>query len=243
MKTVGILQPGYLPWLGFFEQQLRSEVFVIYDDVQYDKHGWRNRNRIKGSNGPVWLTVPVRTTGKNKPIISDVVIDTNQSNWGKRHCGSIKQFYGKTPFFSDYFYELERVLKCRWVKLMDLNMELIKMLATWLDVKSNIIFSSQLGCHDDDPSRRLVEICKALGADIFYEGAAGRDYLRLEMFDEAEIKVVFQDYRCRIYPQPYGDFVAHLSAIDVLMNCGPSAKYYVVGNSDMPADHSSLTFT
>ena len=90
--TVVILQPGYLPWLGFFDQMRRADVFVYYDDVQYDTHGWRNRNRIKTQRGPLWLTVPVRHSGLSKPRILDVAIDT-RANWAKKHLASIRQAY------------------------------------------------------------------------------------------------------------------------------------------------------
>ena len=99
---VGILQPGYLPWLGFFEQMYRSDVFVLYDDVQYDKHGWRNRNRIKSPNGVQWLTVPVLIKGQGKPEIRDVRINKAE-RWQKKHIRTIEQNYRKAPFYDEYF--------------------------------------------------------------------------------------------------------------------------------------------
>src|SRR5579859_970571 len=100
-RTIGILQPGYLPWLGFFEQVYRSQLFVIYDDVQYDKHSWRNRNRIKTAQGPQWLTVPVLISGKNRPLVKNVEID-NSSNWRVKHRTSIRQNYSKAAYFEQY---------------------------------------------------------------------------------------------------------------------------------------------
>jgi hypothetical protein len=100
-KIVGILQPGYLPWLGFFEQLHRCDIFVIYDDVQFEKGSWRNRNRIKTPNGPQWLTVPVLLKGQGFPSIKDVAI--NQSiGWQKKHIKTITQNYSKAPFFDLY---------------------------------------------------------------------------------------------------------------------------------------------
>src|SRR5471030_3224556 len=96
-KTVAILQPGYLPWLGFFDQLARSDVFVYYDDVQYDTHGWRNRNRIKAPTGPHWLTVPVRHAGLGKPKILGIEIDA-KTQWARKHVGSIRQYYNGAPF-------------------------------------------------------------------------------------------------------------------------------------------------
>jgi hypothetical protein len=96
--VIGILQPGYLPWLGFFEQMYRSDVFVIYDDVQYDKEGWRNRNRIKTSKGIQWLTVPVVIKFEEHPLINEIKIN-NTVNWRKKHLSSINQNYSKASFF------------------------------------------------------------------------------------------------------------------------------------------------
>ena len=95
--TLSVLQPGYLPWLGFFDQMRQCDVFVLYDDVQFDKHGWRNRNRVKSPQGVQWLTVPVRHKGLGKQKIIDVEID-NTTVWGRKHVATIQQCYAKAPF-------------------------------------------------------------------------------------------------------------------------------------------------
>jgi hypothetical protein len=234
LKVIGILQAGYLPWLGFFEQMLWSDIFVILDDVQYDKHGWRNRNRVKGPQGPVWLTVPVRTKGLNQPKINEVIIDPASPQWGKKHLGTIRQLYAKAPFFSDYFPALETIWQRSWTRLLDLNLALTTQLARWLEVERDLILSSRLDCRNDDPTGRLVDICRGLGADIFYEGASGRNYLHLEQFAAAGVEVVFQDYQPRPYPQLHGAFVSHLSALDLLLNCGPRSREYLLGLGPEP---------
>jgi hypothetical protein len=229
MAIVGILQPGYLPWLGFFEQVLRSDIFVIYDDVQYDKHGWRNRNRVKGPQGPIWLTVPVRTKGLGKPNITEVLIDPAQPRWAQKHCLTLQQLYGKAPFFSEYYPPLEQTLLASWEKLLDLDLTLIRLIAGWLGLTTEIVLSSSLGCEAEDPTQRLVEICQAVEADIFYEGSSGKNYLDLPKFAAADIRVIFQEYQCQPYPQLFGEFISHLSAVDLLFNCGPDSLAYVPG--------------
>ncbi len=231
MKVIGILQPGYLPWVGFFQQMLYSDIFVIYDDVQYDKHGWRNRNRVKGPQGPIWLTVPVRTTNLDKPKINEVLVDPSQPRWARKHCATLRQLYARAPFFDKYFAPLEELLHQSWVKLVDLDLALTRMLAAWLEVDREIVLSSSLDCRAEDPTERLVLICQALSADLFYEGSSGRNYLDLELFEAAGIDVVFQDYQCQTYPQLYGDFISHLSALDLLFNCGPQSKIFLPGLS------------
>lgn len=234
MRIVGILQPGYLPWLGFFEQMLRSDIFVIYDDVQYDKHGWRNRNRVKGPQGPVWLTVPVRLKGLNKPKINEVKIDPAQSRWAKKHCETLRQLYGKAPFFSQYYPHLEKILKQTWDRLVDLDMALIRLISDWLGLAPEIVMSSSLGCQAADPTARLIEICRTMEADIFYEGSSGKNYLDLSRFAAAGLQVVFQEYQCRPYPQLHGEFIPYLSIVDLLFNCGPESPAYLPGLGPPP---------
>ena len=106
-KILAVLQPGYFPWLGFFDQMRRVDVFILYDDVQFDKHGWRNRNRIKSLNGPVWLTVPVRHKGLGRQRIHDVEID-NQTAWAHKHLATIRQLYAKAPYLKNFLPELEK---------------------------------------------------------------------------------------------------------------------------------------
>lgn len=228
-KVVGILQPGYLPWLGFFEQLLYSDEFVLYDDVQYDKNGWRNRNRIKGTNGPVWLTVPMQTKSLGKPLINQVPINHTQPNWPQKHLGSLRQFYGKAPFFDDYYPALQEALSHPWEKIIDLDLELIRLLAGWLSIDTPLKLSSQLDCPHDDPSERLILILRKLEADVFYEGAVGRNYLDLAKFEAAGLQVVFQDYQPKPYPQQHGEFLPFLSVVDLLFNCGPESRKYLTG--------------
>jgi hypothetical protein len=237
MKIVGILQPGYLPWLGFFEQMLRSDLFVIYDDVQYDKHGWRNRNRVKGPDGPIWLTVPVRIKGLNKPNINEVLIDPAQPRWARKHCQTLRQLYGKAPFLDQYYPRLEATLLEAWEKIADLDVALIRLFANWLGLGTEIVLSSSLGCHAEDPTARLVEICQAVGADIFYEGSSGKNYLDMRQFAAAGVQVVFQEYECQPYPQLYGEFIPYLSIVDLLLNCGPESPLYLPGLGPAPLFH------
>src|SRR5512138_290582 len=105
MKCV-VLQPSYIPWRGVFDQIQRADIFVIYDDVQYDKHGWRNRNRIKTAQGAQWLTVPVQVSLKQPPLIHEVRIDT-RTDWRKKHLLSIRHAYARAPFFGRVFPLLE----------------------------------------------------------------------------------------------------------------------------------------
>jgi hypothetical protein len=219
VKTAVILQPSYLPWLGYFAQMARSDVFVVYDDVQYDKHSWRNRNRIKTARGAQWLTVPVAVHGKNKPLISDVVIDDKQ-RWPRKHLESLRQNYSHAPYFSQYITIFEELYAREWTRLIELNHAFLIALCGALGLDREIRFSSELGVPGTSVDR-LVGICRAVGADCFYEGAAGRDYIDDSQFTAAGLRIEYQDYRHPEYPQFHGAFEPFLSVVDLLFHCGP----------------------
>jgi hypothetical protein len=227
---IGILQPGYLPWLGFFEQLHRSDVFVLYDDVQYDKEGWRNRNRIKTANGSQWLTVPVLLRFNEHPLILDVRID-NKVNWRKKHLGAIRQNYAKAPFFRKYIEIFEAAYSREWEYLVDLDVYFIEKLAECLGMSHKKIVRSSSFPVEGERMERLVNLCKFFGADTFYEGAAGKSYMDVDYFSGHGIHVEFQDYQHPTYPQLYGKFIAYLSVIDLLFNRGEDSMAILSGQT------------
>ena len=216
-----ILQPGYLPWLGFFNQMLRSDIFVYYDDVQYDKHGWRNRNRVKTPQGPHWLTVPVLHRGRDQPLNSQMLITPDQK-WAKKHLGTIAQFYRKAPFFETYYGKLEILLQSPWEKLVDLNLATTAWLCEEFGIIREIYKSSELGIGGGQ-TERLVSLCRHFGATEYLSGSAARDYLEVPQFQAAGIEVCWHDYKHPNYSQQFGEFVPFLSSIDLLFNIGPDS--------------------
>jgi hypothetical protein len=216
---MGILQPGYLPWLGFFEQMHRSDIFVIYDDVQYDKHGWRNRNKIKAPNGAQWLTVPVLIKFNERTLINEVKIN-NEVNWRKKHFFSIRQNYSKAPYYHHYSSIFEEAYERNWDYLIDLDMHFIVKLAEVMGIDTKKIVRSSTLEVNGDRIERLIAICKRFNADIFYEGASGKKYVDEKFFLKEGIKVEFQDYQHPMYDQLYGEFIPYLSVIDLLLNHG-----------------------
>jgi hypothetical protein len=217
-----VLQPGYLPWLGYFDQVNRADIFVHYDDVQYDKHGWRNRNRVKSSQGlPHWLTVPVLHSGKDWPRVMDVEID-QRSHWPRKHLGTLQQFYGKAPFFKEYFSELGEVLSQPFSRLVDLNLALTGKICSLLGLERRWERSSGLGV-PGERSERLISLCQRFGATHYLTGDAAREYLDLPAFQRIGVRVVWQEYRHPEYAQGPLAFVPHLSIVDLLLNCGPDS--------------------
>ena len=225
--TVVVLQPGYLPWLGFFDQLRRADVFVYYDDVQYDKHGWRNRNRIKTQTGPQWLTVPVRHGGEGFPRIVDVEID-GRTPWARKHTASIRQAYARAPFLGRYMPALEEMLHRKWERLVDLDFACAGLIADWLGIERRIQRSSAVGV-TGERTERLVNICRHFGAGRYLSGDSAQSYLDVAAFQAHGIAVEWQQYAHPAYPQLHGAFVPYMSAIDLVLNCGPEAPLIAFG--------------
>lgn len=226
MKTVVVLQPSYIPWLGYFDQMSKADTFVFYDDVQFDKHGWRNRNRIKSPKGePYWLTIPVRHSGKGKPTNKDIEIDSNR-DWRKKHLETIRQFYRKAPFLDQYFDEFSEVLSPPETRLSSLNYEVTAWMSKKLGVQAPTCRSSELGIQGGQ-SERLLDICSHFEATHYLSGSAAREYLDMELFKARGIEVLWHDYVHPSYPQLHGEFVPFLSALDLLMNVGPESQHYL----------------
>ena len=218
MKVV-ILQPGYLPWLGFCDQMYQSDIFVVYDDVQYDKHGWRNRNRIKTAQGAQWLTVPVLVKGLNKPLIKDVLIN-NSTDWRRTHLAAITQSYSKAPFFSTFIGVFEEIYSRQWNYLIDIDMAFIYVIMEKLNLKPGVLFSSKLDVSGSE-TQRLVDICLTLGATDYLTGDAAKEYITESLFQDNKIQLSYHNYQHPVYNQLYGEFIPYLSIIDLIFNHGP----------------------
>jgi hypothetical protein len=225
MRVV-ILQPSYLPWLGYFDQLYKSDVFILYDDVQYDKHGWRNRNRIKTPSGVQWLTIPVLTHGRGQPAIREIGID-NRQPWGRKHLHALRMNYAKAPAFADVFEKLAPVLEHPWERLVDVNVAVLEALCALLGLERDVRFSSHLGI-GGEKTERLIAICRALGADRYLTGNAAKDYLEEQRFVEHGIALEYHHYHHPTYRQLYGPFVPYLSIVDLLMNHGPESLKLLV---------------
>lgn len=221
MTTVVILQPGYLPWLGFFDQLAQSDVFVYYDDVQFDKHGWRNRNRIKTTSGPSWLTVPVLHSGRPGQRLLDVEID-NRHSWSRKHVSAIAQSYARAPHLKRYLGDVEAFFATPWKLLIDLDIAAVALLCKWLGLTPRTVRASQLGIAGGQ-TERLVSICRHFSATRYLTGDAARDYLDERLFVQAGIALDWHGYEHPTYPQLHGPFIPSMSVVDLIMNVGPGS--------------------
>jgi hypothetical protein len=221
------MQPNYLPWLGYFDMVACSHVFVLYDDVQFDKHGWRNRNRLLARPEPLWITAPVLTTGRQGQSIRETLL--KDGPWPQKHLKTIKQVYAKAPFFGWLYPELDAYLTRRQYKwLVDLNLEGHHLFARLLEIDTPVRLSSELGIGaSQEPTERLVAICRTLGARRYVSASASRSYMREELWRQAGIELRYQDYAHPVYGQSGDEFVSHLSVVDALMFEGPAARRFV----------------
>ena len=227
MTTISIHQPVYLPWLGFIEKVISSEKFVFLDDVQFEKNGFQNRNKIRTYDGEMWLTVPVKV--KSQTLLKDVKINYSV-DWINKHKKSIIQNYKKAEFFDNYWLELEKIYDEKYEYLVELNIEIIKFLFNKLKIKTKTLFSSELHISDKG-SNRILEICKILNADRYISGISGKKYLLIDDFERQKIKLEFQNFQHPTYEQIFDPFYPNMAMIDLLFNEGErSLKIIKKGN-------------
>ena len=221
---VAVHQPQYLPWLGYFDKMRRADVFCYLNDVQYKKNEWQNRNRIKTAQNWQWVTVPVRYHFPEK--INEVRI--NQAvDWRKKHLQALITNYSRAPYFKEYIPIFEDTFSREWEFISDLNIHLIESLKGLLDmgeIPSVLSSDFKLG---EEPTDRLIDICKALGADTYLAGKGGADYMDLERFEKNKLKVIIQEFEHPVYPQLFDGFQSHLSVVDLLFNCGPESMMII----------------
>ena len=217
-------QPQYFPYPGFFHKLSLSDVYVIMDDVQYDKR-FTNRNRIIWPNGSLWLSVPINKEQKFLPNL-DIEIN-NEVNWREDHLKKIKFAYRKSKFFHLYEPYFEQLYSREWTKLFDLDYETLKQIISWLGLKVEIIRESTLNVNSKS-TQRLIDACKAVGADTYVSGMGAVDYMDVGLFEKNNVKVEFQKYVQLPYPQHLSaTFIPNLSIIDLLANVGPDAMHLI----------------
>jgi len=225
IRIAGI-QPGYLPWLGYFDQMLCVDAFIVADELQFTTSGWTHRNRVRGPRGPQWLTLPARP--RRGARIADIVLDRTVP-WLKKHLRRLRHFYRPSPHAHAIVDALEVAVDPNAERMVDASLATIRFLADSLGITTPILLSSQLGLEaryaerfpeQPGPSHRIVAYMDALGADELLEGATGVSYLDCELFARHGKRVEFHSYEHPVYPQLYDPFVSHLSAIDLLLNVG-----------------------
>lgn len=227
MSKLAILQPSYIPWIGYFEQIVNVDIFVFYDDVQYTKNDWRNRNKIKTLDGSSWLSIPIKSSTSKK--INEVLIDDTK-NWQTKHLKSLKQYYSKSKYFEDIYPLLEKNINSDINSISTLSIDIIKDIVKYLKIDTKFYLSSDLDI-GGDKNNRLINICKHFNASSYYTGLAAKDYIDEELFKKNNIELVYQEYKHPSYEQLHGDFLPYLSIIDLLFNHGRDSKKIITKES------------
>jgi hypothetical protein len=222
-KSIAVVQSNYLPWIGYFDLIASVDEFVLYDDMQFTKRDWRNRNKIKTPDGEIWLTVPVDTKGKYFQKINQTKIQGTK--WQAEHWKSFQANYKRAPFFSEITELIFEVYNSRtWWRLSDLNRTLIEIFLEYLEIDTAVSDSSKYELVGNR-SEKLAHLCKQANATTYVSGPSARDYLLESHFAERQIEVKWFEYVCfPEYPQQWGTFKSNLSIIDVLMNNGKATK-------------------
>jgi WbqC-like protein len=225
MKAV-VHQPMYLPYPGFFHKLSLADIFVIMDDVQYDKR-FTNRNRILDPQGPQWLTVPINKAHKFSP--NNQVQINNALPWRETHWKKICASYANADYFPIYREYFEALYSREWRLLFDLDLETIRQLMDWLGIKIPIIRESELNVQGTG-TQRLINACKAIGVDTYISGRGGKEYMDEKLFAVEGVRLEYQNYTPTPYPQRFTNtFVPDLSILDMLSNIGPGSTKLISG--------------
>lgn len=216
-------QPYFAPFPGFFCKVFRSDLFVILDDVQFPQGTtWISRNRFKSHQGFLWITIPVWKRGLGLQKIGDIRI-CHEGRWARKHLESLKTAYRNAPHLSEHVELLEQMFAEKNEKLMDLNLSVIRYLMKTLDIRTQTVLLSDLEVSSTG-NRRLLDICKKTGATQFLAQAPAKKFIDEKLFLEAGVELNFFTPPTPVYPQLWGDFLANLSTLDLVLNCGPKAR-------------------
>jgi len=221
--TVSIHQPNYIPWLGFFEKVINSDIYVVFDDVQYPRgKDFANRNQIKTNNGKLWLTIPIKDKGSLKKWKDVEYID---NGWKDKHLKNIESFYKKSKYFEEYYSELVNIFSVQHDFLIDLNVDLIRFVLDKLNIETKIVFSSNIKT-DKTGLEKIIHILKELKATHYISGAGdgSKRYIDENEFSNNKIELIWQDYKHPQYKQLHGEFIPYLTILDLLFNEGTNSR-------------------
>ncbi|MBO6303738.1 MAG: WbqC family protein [Selenomonadaceae bacterium] len=226
-KRVAVLQSNYIPWKGYFDIIHDVDLFIFYDDVQYTKNDWRNRNKILVQGKPVWLTIPVGAS-EHRLIID---VQMQDKSWQEKHYLTLKMAYGKLPAFKlyeDFFYNV--YMEKEWQYLYELNRYLIEHISRdFLSCKTKFADSRDFPTHGVK-HERLLSLAQAAGADVYVSGPAAKDYIVADDYERAGIELVWKDYAgYPSYSQSGDDFLHEVSILDLLFHKGKEASHYIWG--------------
>jgi hypothetical protein len=223
-------RPYFAPFPAFFAKASRSDVFVLMDTVQFPRGTtWLTRNRFKNDQGTLWLTLPVWKKGLGLQQINEVTL-CQEGRWAGKHLSSLKAAYRKAPFFSEHEGFLEGIYRGEAVKLMDINLQVIRYLFEEFRIQARLVLLSELGIREKEPLLSLA-VCRHLAATRLLATRGAERFLDEKRFRDEGIEFVPFSPKPLVYPQLWGPFIANLSALDLLFCCGPKAGEIIAGSA------------
>lgn len=215
---VAAIQSSFIPWRGYFDFIKGVDLFVFYDDVQYSKGSWRNRNKIKTPRGVDWLTIPVL-----HKEFAQLVIDTSidyRTPWQKKHIGTWSSNYRAAPYFDLVMGILSDSIEIQEITISQLNIKLIRKICDYLGISTPMMLSSELAL-EGNKTDRLIDLLKKLNASCYLSGPSADAYLDKQAFSKNNIQLEYKSYDYAPYPQLWGGFVGEVTILDLIANCGP----------------------
>lgn len=230
--TCSILQPHFLPWVGYFNLMLRSDIFIFLDDVEFTIGEWKNRNKIRktyNSQDTKWLTVPVRS--KNHFSLLNECEIADENNWRERNINSIFESYKKTPYFDKYFEDIKNIILDKNITILSkININLIHLMCKLLKIETKTFLSSELNSKGDK-HHKPMNICKEINANKYLTTNKSSDYIKIEEYKSNNILIEFQNFIHPSYNQYFNgkklESIKYLSIIDLLFNQGPESLKYI----------------
>jgi hypothetical protein len=232
MKKVVILQSNYIPWKGYFDLIHDADLFVFYDDLQFTKNDWRNRNKIKSPQGTQWLSIPVGTD-KNRLICEVALKDLH---WQRTHWETIRQQYGKCAYFSKYQPFFEKIfLQTEWNNLSNLNQHLIKSIASEILGVTTEFADSRMFSLRGHKQDRLLDLVSQTQATQYISGPTAKSYIEASEFAAVGVELIWKDYAgYPEYRQRHPPFEHGVSILDLIFNEGPHSPWYIWGWREGP---------
>jgi hypothetical protein len=230
-KIITLHQPEFMPWMGFFYKILHSDTYVILDAVQFKKNHFSNRNKIRITSKTGWqyINIPVSIKGNSKQNFNQITIQ-NSPNWKKKLLKAIYYSYQKSNYFDQVYPLIENCINTNSNRLIDINITLILAVLEFLEIKKEILFQSDLNINSS-ATQLVIDGTLACNSNIYLSGPSGKKYLDHKLLKQHNIEVIFKDFTHPLYKQVHGEFISHMSIIDLLFNNGKQSKNILQGDA------------
>lgn len=226
-KTIAVIQSNYIPWKGYFDIINMSDEFILFDEAQYTRRDWRNRNKIKTPQGTQWLTIPVKVKGKYHQLINETEI--NDTHWITEHLKTIRHFYARAACFKDVFPFLEDLYQqaAQETLLSHVNYIFLRGICDYLGIQTPLVWSTDYVLVEGKTDR-LLNVCHQAGAAEYISGPSAKGYMDEALFETGKVKITYMDYSgYPEYPQLYPPFDHAVSIVDMLLNLGKDTPQYM----------------